>query len=93
MSELQSDYAKSVEKFGLKRGISRKITKAQHTSSKRWHAENAEKENRLKAYEEKYGTEKDWDFDEMLEFRRLIRKEEKETESTSTGEKEKGIEK
>lgn len=93
MSELQSDYAESVEKFGLKRGISRKITKAQHTSSKRWHAENAEKENRLKAYEEKYGTEKDWDFDEMLEFRRLIRKEEKETGNPVFDEKDEEIEK
>ena len=93
MIELQSDYAESVEKFGLKRGISRKITKAQHTSSKRWHADNAEKENRLKAYEEKYGTEKDWDFDEMLEFRQLIRKEEKESECTFANEKENEIEK
>jgi hypothetical protein len=93
MIELQTDYAKSVEKFGLKRGISRKITKAHHESSRRWHAENAEKESRLKAYEEKYGTEKDWDFDEMLEFRQLIGKEEKVSESTPLIEKDKGIEK
>lgn len=92
MSELQSDYAKSVEKFGLKRGISRKITKAQHNSSKRWHAENAEKENRLKAYEEKFGTEKDWDFDRMLEFRKIIRKQENESENILTQEKEIEIE-
>ena len=88
MIELQTDYAKNVERFGLKRGISRKITKAQHESSKRWHAEHSEKENRLKAYEEKYGTEKDWDFDEMLEFRKIVRKQENKSKTQFTQEKQ-----
>ena len=61
----------AMEKFGLRRGVSGKITKAHHESSRRWHASQAEKEERLEAYEKKFGTEATWDFDMVLEFRRL----------------------
>lgn len=93
MANLQTLYAKAMEPFGLSRGVSREITRARHTSTKKWLNMQAEKEARLSAYETKFGTENDWDFDEMLEFRQLIRKEEKVSESTPLIEKDKGIEK
>ena len=55
MSEFQDDYGKAMAKFGLERGICRTLTKAQHESSLRWHAMQAEKEERLKRYEKTYG--------------------------------------
>lgn len=55
MSELQTSYARQMEKFGLERGVNRKITKKKHESSLRWHAMQAEKEERLKQYERTYG--------------------------------------
>lgn len=93
MMELQDSYSESMKQFGLSRGISREQTQARHESTKKWLNRQAEKENRLKAYEKKYGTEKDWCFDEMLEFRRLIRKEEKETGNPVFDEKDEEIEK
>lgn len=71
MTELQTDYANAMEKFGLRRGVSGKITRAHHESSRRWHASQAEKEERLEAYEKKFGTEEQWDIDTVLEFKRL----------------------
>ncbi len=81
MTELQTDYANAMEKFGLRRGVSGKITRAHHESSRRWHASQAEKEERLEAYEKKFGTEATWDFDMVLEFRRLKNKNKAETVS------------
>lgn len=52
MVELQTSYAEAVKQFGLERGISKQITEAEHKSSLRWHAENAQKEARLQAYSE-----------------------------------------
>ena len=70
MSELQTDYAKAMEKYGLKRGICREITKARHESSLRWHERQAQNETRLRAYEKVFGNEETWDFDRFLEFQR-----------------------
>lgn len=52
MRDIQTEYAKAMEKFGLKRGISREITRAKHQSHLRWIAENALKEATLQAYED-----------------------------------------
>ena len=71
MSELQTDYAKAMEKYGLKRGICREITKARHESSLRWHERQAQKETRLRAYEKVFGVEETWDFDKFLEFQKI----------------------
>ena len=76
MSDLQTSYAKAMKPFGLSRGVSRDITRARHTSTKKWLNMQAEKEARLSAYETKFGTENDWDFDTMLEFRKALRKDE-----------------
>ncbi|MBQ2376874.1 MAG: plasmid recombination protein [Clostridia bacterium] len=83
MSELQTDYANSMAKYGLKRGICREITKARHESSLRWHERQAQKETRLQAYEKVFGVEETWDFDKFLEFQKTkaeIDKKEKATE-------------
>ena len=83
MSELQTDYAKAMEKYGLKRGICREITKARHESSLRWHERQAQKETRLRAYEKVFGVEETWDFDKFLEFQKTkaeIDEKEKATE-------------
>lgn len=76
MVDLQTSYAKAMEPFGLSRGVSREITRARHTSTKKWLNMQAEKEARLSAYETKFGTEDTWNFDDMLEFRRLLRHDE-----------------
>ena len=76
MANLQTSYAKAMEPFGLERGISREITKSRHQSTKRWLNMQAEKEARLSAYETKFGTEDTWDFDDVLEFRKALRKDE-----------------
>ena len=81
MSEIQTSYAKEMERFGLERGISKKITHAHHKSSQQWHAENARKEARLQAYEEKFGTEKDWDFDDVIAFQKKESEIERQIES------------
>lgn len=70
MSRLQTDYAKAMQQQGLERGICRELTKARHESSLRWHERQAEKESRLRFYEKVFGTEENWDFDKVLEFRK-----------------------
>lgn len=52
MSEMQTEYAKTMEPFGLERGISREVTGAKHQAHQRWISANAEKEATLAAYEE-----------------------------------------
>ena len=69
MSTLQTEYAKMMQHHGLERGICRELTKSRHESSLRWHQRQAEKENRLHAYERTFGTEENWDFDTELRFR------------------------
>ena len=86
MSELQTDYAKAMEKYGLKRGICREITKARHESSLRWHERQAKKETRLRAYEKVFGAEETWSFDDFLKFQKAqneIEKKEKAISLTS----------
>ena len=68
LSQLQTSYAKDMERFGLDRGICKAITKAQHQASKRFHAEQAEKEVRLHTYEKVFGKEKEWEFDQFQSF-------------------------
>ena len=68
MVELQTKYAEAMKEHGLERGISKQITKAQHKASTKYHAEQAEKESRLQAYETVFGTEKEWDFDKFVKF-------------------------
>lgn len=84
MSDIQTSYAKEMEKFGLERGISKKITKAQHKTSQQWHAENARKEARLQTYEEKFGKEKNWWIDEAISFKKRESEIEKELASGSS---------
>ena len=72
-----------MEKYGLKHGICREITKARHESSLRWHERQAQKETRLRAYEKVFGVEETWDFDKFLEFQKTkaeIDKKEKATD-------------
>ena len=68
MSELQTSYAQDMECFGLERGISRTITKAQHQDYKRHIAELAEREGRLRAYEALFGDESTFDLDTYSNF-------------------------
>lgn len=68
MSELQSSYAEKMKPFKLERGISKKITKAKHKDYKKHIAEQADRENRLKAYERLFGDEKNFDLDTRLSF-------------------------
>lgn len=82
MSELQTDYANAMEKYGLKRGICREITKARHESSLRWHERQAQKETRLRAYEKVFGDEETWDFDRFLEFQRTKNEIDKKESTT-----------
>lgn len=51
LQKLQTSYAKAMEPFNLKRGISREITHAKHEDHRSWMAKNAEKELRLQAFE------------------------------------------
>lgn len=71
MSGLQTDYAKAMQPHGLERGVCRELTKARHESSLRWHERQAQKELRLRSYEKMFGIEENWDFDKVLEFRRV----------------------
>lgn len=84
MSDIQTSYGKEMERFGLERGISKKITKAQHKTSQQWHAENAQKEARLQTYEEKFGKEKDWEIDKAISFKKRESEIEKEIVSESS---------
>ena len=68
MSELQTSYAQDMERFGLERGISRTITKAQHQDYKRHIADLAEKEGRLRAYEAVFGNESTFDIETYMSF-------------------------
>lgn len=68
LRELQTEYAKHMERFGLQRGIDKKQTKARHKSCERWYAEQADKELRLNAYEKFFGKEEDWDIDTAIKF-------------------------
>lgn len=85
LSELQTDYFNAMAKHGLRRGISRDITKAHHESSLRWHAKNAENEARLQAYETVFGDEQTWDFDTFKEFK--VIQHDLETQNASEGSK------
>lgn len=68
MSDIQTEYAKAMEAFGLERGVSREITGAKHQSHLRWIAENALKEATLQAYEDTFKQELDANLDLHLEF-------------------------
>lgn len=68
MSELQTSYAQDMERFGLSRGISRTITKSQHQDYKRYIAELAEREGRLRAYEAVFGNESTFDIETYMSF-------------------------
>lgn len=81
MVELQTASAKAVERFGLERGISKAITRAEHKSSLKWHAENARNENRLQTYEKIFGTEPEWDMDKFIAFKVASEQISKETAS------------
>lgn len=68
LRELQSDYARRMEPYGLQRGISKKLTKAQHKTLREFYAETNYKAERLQAYEKTFGGEKDWDMDTYIKF-------------------------
>ena len=75
LRELQTDYAKRMEQFGLQRGISKKLTKAQHKELRDFYAEQSNNAERLRAYEKTFGNEKEWDIDTYIEFVRNKRSE------------------
>ena len=83
MSELQTNYAKAMEKYGLERGICRELTKARHESSLRWHERQAKKETRLRAYEKVFGAEETWSFDDFLKFQKAQNEIEKKEKAIS----------
>lgn len=68
LRDLQTDYARRMEPYGLQRGISKKLTKAQHKSLREWYAETNYKSDRLQAYEKTFGDEKTWDIDTYIKF-------------------------
>lgn len=68
MRDLQTDYAKAMEEFGLERGVDRRVTKAKHQKSQHWLAENAMKEDELKAYQAVFGDKQTWDLDTRFKF-------------------------
>lgn len=72
MSELQTDYAAAMERFGLERGISREITGAKHQAHQRWIAEQAEKEATLHAYEKFFSKELEKDLDLNIDFSKEV---------------------
>ena len=57
-----------MEKFGLERGVSKELTKAQHTELREFYADQNQKVERLKAYERTFGKETEWDIDTYIEF-------------------------
>lgn len=68
LRRLQDQYAAQMARFGLQRGISKKLTKAQHKELRDWYAETNYKVERLNAYERTFGNEKTWDMDTYIEF-------------------------
>lgn len=59
--QLQTDYAAAVARFGLERGVDKRITKKKHKHHLKWIAENAQNRAKLDAYEKTYGTVLDMD--------------------------------
>lgn len=53
--QLQTDYAAAVERFGLQRGLDKRITKKRHQNHLKYIAENAQNQAKLEAYEKTYG--------------------------------------
>lgn len=68
MRDLQTEYAGAVRRFGLERGIDKKITKARHQTSAEWRAKQAENALRLATYEKIYGKPAEMVFDDMTKF-------------------------
>lgn len=68
LRELQSEYAERMKQFGLQRGISKKLTKAQHKELRDFYADQNHKTERLRAYEATFGNEKEWDIDTYIKF-------------------------
>lgn len=68
MSDLQTEYAKAMEPFGLERGVSREITGAKHQAHQRWISSNAEKEANLQAYEAVFKPMLDKNLELTIEF-------------------------
>lgn len=68
MRDLQTDYAKAMEEFGLQRGVDRRVTKSKHQKSQRWLSENAMKEDQLQAYRAVFGDETTWNLDTRFRF-------------------------
>lgn len=82
MSELQTEYAKAMEPFGLERGISREITGSKHQAHQRWISENAENEATLKAYRATFQNQLEKDIDLNIELSREVAKALAEAEKT-----------
>ena len=68
MRDLQTDYAKEMARFGLERGVDKKITKARHKSTATWRAEQADKQLELETYEKLYGKPQEMDLNEVRRF-------------------------
>lgn len=77
LRQIQSDYAERMSRFGLERGISKELTKAQHTELREFYANESQKAERLKAYEKTFGNEKEWNVDTYIKFVENIRSEPK----------------
>lgn len=69
--QIQTEYAERMSKFGLSRGIDKRITKAQHQNAKRFWNDLNNKETLLNAYKDCFGEENDinWDLETVKKFR------------------------
>lgn len=83
--QLQTDYAERMSRFGLNRGIDKRITKAEHQNAKRFWNDLNNKETLLNTYKECFGEEndKDWDLETVKKFRECKDKNTVKSDSVS----------
>ncbi len=83
LRDIQSEYALKMAKFGLERGIDKRITKSVHQSSRAWKRQNAEKEEQLQCYKKTFGNPSEWDLDTVVNFNKNKAELKKSFESSS----------
>lgn len=69
--QIQTEYAERMSKFGLNRGIDKRISKAEHQNAKRFWNDLNNKETLLNTYKDCFGEENDinWDLETVKKFR------------------------
>lgn len=88
MTELQNKFYEKVKFLGnIKRGKPKEMTKAEHKSSVQWHKEQAEKEARLKTYEQIFGKPLDWSLSKRMHYYDIYDNLIKETETKTKNQK------